>query len=395
MTNLFAIPPIVGEVSSTNAVLLFVTHESIQLKFVLKEEYTIHSHAGEPTRLVIRNLQPDRLYTINCFFKNQNIYTQRLSTYLPKKLLFVSCDYPELDTNETLWDQLSGNHIDLTFHLGDNIYGDTAYKNSDPIEAKYAYHQRYFNTWSRWAPLLRDSQHLMIPDDHEVTDNYQNISLEERALDINGKIALQLVDEYQSALYLKKKFHTQKVGSTVIYLSTRLYLEDLQIEDLRAEADSAKRLILCLSSAPLFEMKGFAGWIINKLVGTEAKWSSERLRRLYDTLFDWLEEDSSREVLLIAGDLHIGCEGEVFKKNRSLKFFVTSPISYHPTPVFGNFYASQLCGEHHFGPYTMKINQAESKRNYMTLDLESNQPKLHFGKTETPKSYWAVIQNFF
>jgi len=372
MTNIFAIPPIIGQISNGRAVVIFVTYHSVKLKFVSKRDYDIVSKAGYPTRFIVDNLKPDQLYTLRCFYKDENIHTQRLSTYQPDILAFLNCDYPELDTTEPLWDKLSESGIDLVLHLGDN-----AYKKRDPIDAERAYHERYAMTWSRWAPLLRDSRHLMIPDDYENTDNYQ----EESAFDLNGKIAMRLKQEYQSALFLKGRPTVEWIGSTLLYFS------GIPVEDIYDQAEDAKRLILCLSSAPLFRFQGVIGWIINKLTA----WTLDQLNNLYRMLFDWLDQDPEREVIIVAGDLHIGCQGVVTRGNRSLRIFVTSPISYHPVPILSGFYASQLQGEHHFGPYKMNIQVAKAKRNYLTMDLKSNQAKLTFSDTHAPKSCWNVF----
>lgn len=406
MTELFVLSPIVGEVTSSSAVVLFVTSHTVQLKLVVKRDYIIQAAALQPTRIFIADLKPNQLYSLRIFYQNENVHIQRISTYAPRHLAIVSCDYPELDTANSLWHSLSDHQIDLTLHLGDNVYADEVYwraqnllEESSLIEAQpiiaSEYAARYHYTWNRWAPLLRDSSHLIIPDDHEIVDNFT----ESNAV---TEIALNTIDKYEHALWrffpIERYGSSYWVGHTLIYMCTRIYTKDGPVNseiltDILRQASEAQTLILCLSTAPLFNLEGWAGWIVRKAYSENLVWTDAKLLLLYKALFEWLATNSERKAIIIAGDLHIGVKGEVSNGAHTIPIYVTSPISYHPTPLLGDFFAKHLQGKHHLKDYTMHITEAYSKRNYLLFDLETHQADLKVSSEHTPGSLWEMWQN--
>jgi hypothetical protein len=86
MTDLFAIHPIIGEVTSTSAVVFLVTYETADLKLTVKRDHLVKVIALQPTRVLITDLSPDQRYSLRVFYNDENVHTQSISTYAPKKL---------------------------------------------------------------------------------------------------------------------------------------------------------------------------------------------------------------------------------------------------------------------------------------------------------------------
>jgi hypothetical protein len=290
-------------------------------------------------------------------------------------------------------------------HLGDNLLKKTTLEYATPI-IKEEYAARYHYTWNRWSSLLCGSSHLMIPDDHEIVYNYKVGTTSDPV----AEIAFDTIEEYQHALLIsspEKPYRTTYwIGDTLIYMCTRIYTADAPINtsvmlDLLKQAKNATTLIVCLSTAPLFHLSGWRGWVIDKFYSVESVWTDDKLILLYDTLFSWMQGDAKRKVILVGGDLHIGVVGKIRNNNQSIPLYVTSPISYHPTPILGDFYASSLKGCHQLIShtnridYTLDISETYSIRNYLLMNLDDDQVHLEVSTETSTKNFWEMLQNIF
>ena len=419
--DLFKLYPIIGEVNTDCAVILMVTTRKIELTMIInnKKKIKIVTNINKPTRIQLNGLKQYSINTLLYIYNNQIVYTQKFNTKLPKKLAFISCDNPDFDTKCSLWKKLANEDIELLLHLGDNVYEDREYirgknllkkddsKNSDDIIYN-EYKEKYHTTWSKWNRLMKNTSHLMIPDDHEITDNYQSFTEFEKENGRIAKIGLKTLFEYQFTLLSdkidrNKQFCiTKKLDNFVLYMCTRIFIEDPPIDqeiinDILDSAKNTKILILAFSSAPLFQLSGFIGNKLNKLYSKEANWTVEKLTLLYDSLFKWMEYDDNRQVYIVGGDIHLGCEAEIISGNKSIPIYISTPITYQPTPIVGWLYTCSLKGTHTMGKYQMNVKKTRSRRNYLTLDINNPNDlkwKLNYSKYHLPKNPCKVVKNF-
>ena len=380
---------------------------SVSIPYDNDEEYcrsSLEKHLSE------NNADIENSYTFQWFINDELISSHCLNMGSVNKLIFVSCDLPEGDTKHSLWNKVSYESPDLCCHIGDNIYGDDAYDDlieTSRTEAKnttHSYESSYHNAWSRWAPLLRNTSHIMIPDDHDITDNYDcnhdNNPATKNTFSIfpYGQRCNTAVDEgmrmynaYQASLlnmvdmpgYVFKHLN----DNTTLVMLSRTFLNNDIVETLKSiEYSLRKHVIIAVSSAPIPMPHNIAGTIYETVFGRTG-WNDDKLKELYDFCFSLLEEDISRNIVLIGGDIHIGVHGKIIKNDLSIPIYVTSPISNHPT-IIEYIYSKALTDDHTLFDYKLKLT-AKAKRNYLkvTLPLKNDDPgEIVWSEETKPKS---------
>lgn len=426
----FRIPPIVGEVDYSNNrfIVIFVTKENciISLKLMKQGgEHQIDCKAGNTIRLDIELDKSLNSEIIKYYIDDVQVFVNHIGLNGARLITFVSCDYPELDIKRSLWNSIQFYSPDICYHIGDNIYGDVPYKKGKNIieehehkqdkrknkgkypvslpldEVRARYKERYEKTWKRWGLKLNNTSHVAIWDDHDVTEGFN-------ALDINNSItetACEVYSEYQESTRLDQGEHKcvyrHKINDRCyVLLIDRMYVETVFSVQLKMLVDDYINdiedgtIILAFTSAPIPSIEGKRKKVYEKIFGDDALWKKEDLISLYDMIFAWMGDDTKKNAAIIGGDIHIGISGEVLKNNRKIPFYVTSPISNHPT-IIERIYAGgyQLGTRMEVGKYDVYINQCKCKRNYLLAEVDNSgkfKGTLVFARKSLPKNILAL-----
>lgn len=371
MSAIQRLPTIVGEATDNAIVFLFNLSKSIKAILLVDDiEYAGYEIGTGPYRVLVDGL--DNTSKKYKWMVDGELLSEHDLRNGIQKIAFVSCDLIEGDTENSLWNRLETENVDLCCHLGDNVYADSAYNKTTGDHRKH-YDKRYIKTWKTWAHKLLNCQHLMVADDHEITDNW------DIRQDVNPKveIALEMFDKYQQALlqqnselgYIRKEYN----GTTLLLLS-RTMMEKSVLEKLKEIKDTLDGdIIIAMSSAPVPMPTGYEGTIYNAIFGSTG-WSDEELLELYNFCFELYESGKAKTILLIGGDIHVGVQATIEHSNHKLYVYVTSPITAHPT-IVESLYARGLNNTKVFGRYNTTFN-ARADRNYLhlTLPLQHDNP---------------------
>lgn len=297
-------------------------------------------------------------------------------------IFFMSCDLLEADTRGSLWGRLNEelNAADafdgrsLCMHIGDNVYADMCWnaavrrRSRERMLGEYThiYRTRYRHTWFSTRDRIEtyaQASHLMILDDHEVTNNFMDREMRERD-EVKYEAAMQAYVEYQQALLhtpiesSSERGWVRVIGKDMIITIDRCGgLRDMNdlvsmvasivekrcssdvlvstedgIDTCMTNADEIKGVILVFSNAMIPCPRGSrrARWY-TRLYGHRKFPSDEQLVVLYRYLFGLVARGIS--VLLVGGDMHFGLHATITDETGYWSFdvIVASPISNHPT----------------------------------------------------------------
>ncbi len=434
----FILPPIIGEICddtkrSCSVILFFVSRRTRNYNLSLLDvgnstdeiwmTATCRGLRGHVTRIELNDIDRYKHYLVRWSCNSTVVYEHALSTFRPETIAFVCCDMPELDTRHSLWSRLRDNPCDIVVHLGDNIYGDYAWQRScvtmetdDAVKLSKAkasvrtfYQSVYHNTWQKWAPKCKNSSHLMIWDDHDVTDghfvgkwigSHSSSDVVKRRV---SAIAEDLYQEYQLSL-LQNKVHLPS-GSyakwideeTMLYIAPRISNKDGQpltselFTDIAAQSHDARRLILAFTTAPLPRASGFSFEMYKRIYGTDGLWKTDDALMLYSFCFDWLLSNRfddpgtphGRQLIVLGGDIHIGIETFVSNGEVEFPIYVTGPITNAPT-LAETLYARAIKGHNNFGDMVVNVKDARAIRNYFEFSLQSFTGKLIWSEDTLP-----------
>ncbi|CAH6419666.1 Hypothetical protein HVR_LOCUS740 [uncultured virus] len=351
------------------------------------------------------------------------------------KLIFVSCDFLEADTNieDSMWTRMQEelipkrnsaslgqrpNQQTCLIHMGDQAYMDKVFKdcvhltltqgqnNNTAVQILRAFGQRYCDTWMPHHNILAGLSNYHIWDDHEIKNN---LTLNDLTISEDEKyvrdLAIQAYIQYQESLHLKQTeilsrySWCKRMGDLLIIAIERTsrnipVSEILQaitnqteqnqimtLDSTRQRPDTINRLILCFVSAPIPPPHGTYGSLYRKLTGdkgttkTSKFWPADELADLYKGLFDWMENDRNREVLVVGGDLHFGTYGVARRGTLSIPVVIASPITNQPTT--DRWLASKgMKGTHHItnsseGNITFTTIASRARRCYATVNLNT------------------------
>lgn len=424
----FRIPPIIGEINhnENKFVIIYVVRYDCLLNIKLKRQNVdkyIPSNKDKVTRLIM-DLN-DRLSkeTIEYYINDHLVFTNIINLNSNHVLTFVSCDYGELDIKHSLWDAIRGYNPDVCFHLGDNIYGDAAFETGVKILNKHKqkrdkrirsgkypidyptnacevrYRETYEKTWNRWARKLNNTSHIMMWDDHDVTEGYNTIKEDEEE-DVVKKlmyyIGRNMYQEYQESLRLDNggnyddPIFKYRINRNVhVFMLDRIsnisgtnrpFSNELALL-LSADLQNIEKgtIILAFGSAPIPQVRNYKAKPYRKIFGTDALWNEKELTTLYTILFNWMKGDNDnnsnqeekRNAVIIGGDIHIGVSGEIKNKDdRVIPFFITSPVSNHPT-IIEKIYTSGYEAHIDVNGFDVNIAQAKARRNFLLANVDS------------------------
>lgn len=421
--------PIVGEIRNKKAVVIFELYN--------KTDHVEYSVDGEnktkveqivlngPTKVIL-SFNEEGTRIIRWFINEKLAYMHNiLVSNNINKLIFVSCDLLEADTEISLWDRMV-RELSLVRKVGVMHVGDQAYM--DPIFNYYtkyieqykeridniddpakvdnsimtinddilrqmcyeAYGKRYCDTWMPHIEVLSNVSNYYIWDDHEITnDAALNKIADDTTLLINAA-AVKAYNAYQQSFHLEDSFIINEycwykyidVSETTVMLAIErisrvITLDEIAnaIKDITAKNNKNKinRLILCFTSAPIPVPHNNYGTAYIKLKGTDKFWAPERLATLYTMLFDWLDQQEGREVVVVGGDVHFGIHGSVRKQNKIIPVIIASPITNQPHPD-RSLASNGMKGEHTItdnGDIIFTTISTKARRCYGTLDLDT------------------------
>lgn len=428
--NYFYLSPILGQVTPESAEIIAAPKIALNLTLFdlearkIQQQLSIDPLGHNPTSLTL-SLKPHRTYELDWHARGPNqelVFVQTFTNRPPSKLVFLSCDYPLLDVRNSLWSRLidqQSTFEDLNslnqfnqmtiFHLGDNIYGDSSFHRSlrrlnqlpfDLSQIKYSpenysqagelvdhlYSQTYQETFSRWKSFCWGTNHLLFPDDHDITDNANQYRESEDPVErFTYQLARSLIDDYQKELFLNKNYNYNQgwfqrfrypgdLGDTLIFVISRLDLGDQKykeshLEELERQLNqNVCRALISFTGAPIPQAQGIYGRIYETIFGTDGLYSNEETLNLYKFCDRQLKKNPQLKLALIGGDLHISGQFTVRRKRREFKVLVSSPISNQSTPA-EYIYAQGLRKIRRLDRFSIESRQIGCRRNYLSYKI--------------------------
>jgi hypothetical protein len=346
---------------------------------------------GRPKVFEFTSLRPDTEYLITIDGADCPVPSQ-IRTYpeLPTALNVgaVSCNFTVQRQDTDLWRQLGDHYVrprllDLLLHIGDQVYGDETFQQALYLlngrsrgtavqERKILelYRQLYRWTWGfpSTRAVLAAVPNLMIWDDHEIRDDWGSNPADR---DPNspeqyvGGLARRVYREYQRQLWdsidvdvdppggaVEDHWHVwgsigvlfldQRGARSFAYDPQRPYLGSAQWQRVTAAlapggALAGVRALMVVTSVPLAYLGDGISTIGSELMndlmdhwayGPHQKEQVECLRALRR----WKQAgDGERELLVLGGDVHIGCRTEVQHSGQMIfKQLITSPMTNKP-----------------------------------------------------------------
>lgn len=325
-------------------------------------------------------------------------------------VLIYSCDHVEADIENSLWESLSREYDNsvnigdpdlgriLHLHIGDNIYADHAWNESqnNPETATEKYRRRYRKTWfgnDNRKNTYKSGSHLMIEDDHFVVNDYTFSENEQNEI---SQAAYQCYNDYQIALHLPELQQSigggwiRRFGDDVIVTFER-FMEPVNIENVINSLQTIKNqynplgLIIatgwpCIPSP----RDTFCGELYRRAFGVAKFLSDDVLSRFYEALF----ELNVNHIVLVGGDLHFGFIGRiVHSDHRYIDLVIASPISNHPDvtrKIASSGYpdAINMGNNIHVIPFLV-----EGNRNYLRIKI-SQQSLTRYHPTLVMANQW-------
>lgn len=410
------LPPIIGEVSSNQCVILLESNVTIYYRLLNDHAMVVQSGKVEPIedtimRHVLSDLKPNTSYTIHWsdsdqdesldlriinedeMIPNSNFQTQ--SEEGPRKFALISCDLPPMQGGPNLWRAIPDYDPDMVLHIGDNVYMDSQYKLGVRLARRGLFGQTtnlfrrvYRRTWSRpdTYHIWSNYSNLCIGDDHEFHNKYPGPI---PARDREGfSICQDLYLKYQMGLQLDSPHHSAPVSDVmkntcfsrqwgdllvimVEFISLPSQESFLQLrwpEILETIVNSdATKVLLVLTKALLPMSRGFASHFITP------EFQTEHLRCIYDDISNWLVEDSERRIQLVFGDMHLGAIGHIERMvgDRAIEipFVLSSPITNYPSPYESLARRAMIASRREVGIYTVEYDRITCRRNFAMVEL--------------------------
>jgi len=331
----------------------------------------------------------------------------------------VSCNFTIRRVDTDLWADLRDRNvepgnIDLLLHVGDQIYGDSAFQEAESVlegrstgtqsqqkKIKELYRRLYRMTWRYPATrdVLAKVPNLMIWDDHEIRDDWGSRpedSDPSKAAHHIGTLAHDVFREYQRQLWedpgqwpaprFEDHFHRwgpigvlfvdQRGGRSFERDATRPYLGVPQWNRIsQALAPGGffdpVRALIVVTSVPLVYLgdstTNAGSHIADDLCDHWAfgPHRAEQIQMLR-ALRNW-KEAGSRELLVVGGDVHVGCETKIKHGGRTIfKQLITSPLTNKPPGWFAYTALKGLleAEEDLTDSYSFEHNNYTRNRNY-------------------------------
>src|SRR3972149_4672097 len=332
--------------------------------------------------------EPNRRYYYRLSYRGQLLHNElytflTLPTENPDRLVFavVSCHQPfkySQPLGTVMWRALRAELIReqarFLLLVGDQVYGDEegeAWQQSlkipenDPkcFEKRLELYRNLYRQY--WAfpdvrQVMANFPQYMIWDDHEITNGWGSDPEHKNQTPQNiFQAAQKAYTEFQhshnpqnlthpGALYYG--FHIGVAAFLVLDLRGYRQIWNQQIlgqaqrnwiTDFLQKECSATKVLFVISSVPMFHLAPRWTWIPASDVSDQ--WSDERNKKdrkwILDRLFEWIQEERSRQVFILGGDVHVGTFAEAKITGTDLKIYqaTSSPISNKPASLLDVF----------------------------------------------------------
>ena len=422
-----------------------------------------------PNIIPIQGLHPDNYYTVilEAYFDHLN--TQVFHTFETLgfwtrggqelgKMIILSCDFPEMDTSNSLWNNVQMENPNFVLHLGDQVYADEIFeslakrpKDMQTKAAYAAYNDLYRRVFLRWTQLLPRSSHILILDDHDITNgaaigSYKRGTVRSRiagiaksVYDNHNPIPTVRVPHYDRECYVQngylaeskmgvrwKKFNddtlmmivpryfSNGVGiyddffdtlREVMYREGEYNAENTTSQSFLSTADGRvlfestdhprkiRKLLICFTSAPVPRPSGAAVAAYRSVFGTDGLWENADVQHLYETILQLIiSRNGQLQVILVGGDLHLGLHATISDGCHQFDVCVSSPISNQPTDC-ERLYANGLRNVNSVGTLRFDVHTSSAMRNYLSLDLDTFIPRMVFSKQRFPKNKVQALKS--
>lgn len=343
MSLVFVINGLITEHSARILFEIDISNVELQIRLNNVEHSTLTLTELKPQVLIFENLEPDTQYTVQI----GNLYTHQFRTLNPKlrnEILTVSCNDVN-NQNDRLWRQIErlirGRVNVILIHMGDQIYGDGL----NETQRRDLY-RRSYNITTPQGRVMSQCINLMLPDDHEFTNNanpFSHMNMDEFAM------GLRLVEEYQKPLTPDLQYYKYvrfpHFGILFVDQRVQRLIDDIKVgylgshqryfiksvldrhqPNVRFGAPEVEELIV-ITQSPLAIM----GEFFVQLYGNDPvkydfyNYGPNRA----DTI--WLLDQlvTLRNVRVISGDIHFGAHVVYTNSNPAFKInqYVTSSIS--------------------------------------------------------------------
>lgn len=422
-----------------------------------------------PNTIPIQGLHPDNYYTVilEAYFDHLN--TQVFHTFETLgfwtrgghelgKMIIVSCDFPEMDTSNSLWNNIQVENPNFVLHLGDQVYADEIFeslakrpKDMQTKAAYAAYNDLYRRVFLRWTQLLTQSSHILILDDHDITNgaaisSYKRGTVRSRIANIaksvydnHNPIPTIQVPHYDRDCYVQNgylaesrmgvrwkklnddtllmivpRYFSNGVGiyedffdtlREVMYREGEYNAENTTSQSFLSTADGKvlfestdhprkiRKLLIGFTSAPVPRPSGAAVAAYRSVFGTDGLWENVDVQRLYETILQLIiSRNGQIQVILVGGDLHLGLHATVSDGCHQFEVCVSSPISNQPTDC-ERLYANGLRNLNTIGNLRFDVHLSSAMRNYLSLDLDTFIPRMVFSKQRFPKNKVQALKS--
>ena len=423
--------PVIGKVTDTTARVLVEADGGAQVTCTLTGpdvpaiEQKKKLPKNRPTVFSFTGLQPSTPYSVTL----DGLTAPRVGRVItlatdPDRLnlAVVSCNNTPRRGETELWQDLFQRYVatgdvQLVLHVGDQVYGDRAFEGalrvldgkpkataSQKRKILELYRQLYRWAWNHppTRAVLATVPNLMIWDDHEIRDDWGSRSSDKSVGTpeyLIGTLARRVYREYQRQLWddfdtdadppteelehhehvwgpIGVLFVDQRGGRSFAYDPARPYLGTTQWDSITKSLTtgplSRVRALIVVTSVPLVYLgtttSSLGSVVVNDLCdhwafGPHQKEQIEMLR----TLRQWKESAMDRDLMVVAGDVHIGGETEIRHNGHPVfRQLISSGITNSAPPLLA--YAAirlLLEQEESIGSsYTFEHANFTNKRNF-------------------------------
>lgn len=375
-----------------------------------------------PSQMTV-DLEEEGIYCIYWYDNTNTIkYKHMINNYPCENWIFLSCDFPQADTKNSLWTKLeeeclNSNKNTTIFHIGDQIYADKEYKKAlkalknSPSNLKERpefdevlreiYRKRYRKVFSSHAKILSNTTNYYLWDDHEIINNFAFYEKHDKDEIRVANIAKQVYTEYQENQQeqIKKIFGNswyKELDYNTLFLGIERNSEQINVEKIIdfIKSQDHQKIVLALSAPVILPGKNSSHINNGKFL------LRQQLLTLYEFLLEFLEKDPFNQVILIGGDLHCGSHG-IIKRSKDLskdlttsaKFnlVIASPITNYPT-FDRKLLSKAFKGEYELNDFITYQNiSSRAKRCYAKINCDNFDVSMVYNEERIPKSLFDYL----
>lgn len=296
----------------------------------------------------------------------------------------VACNNRHVFYENTIWNQIEDNPVDLILHCGDQIYADRIFwkwfyafdkcKNNSLYQfyeedIKKDYYKEYLDTWEPLINILSHTSSIMIPDDHEArsradiwTENVKNSFINK----LNKDIQYYLIDtktnektKYKEEFLFKVAFDLCKE----LYLGLRFtnksrfdYINYIKIQNEKILLIMTERITHSLFDDEFYKYlpkfnKNDKVLVVSGLPPVPIRENFFEMlvyrhpQTIPDSIYDkFYKTFEKTNFIAIGGDIHLGSSGHIVNKNTNEKIGIL-----HTTGPSSGFTSFHIIGSDHLG----------------------------------------------